>query len=98
MAPSEMFMYRETAIFIVPRSRHHDGPPSSPVCKKFYDRRREPLERVIAWLVATNDIEGIGHLRICSDCRLAIQMREIESSESYMDLQLEEAARKCMQQ
>ncbi len=90
-------MHQEETIIVVPKPRHHDGPPSSLACRQFYDQRHKPFEEVIAKLIVDDDIEGIDHLGVCLDCRLAIQMREVESSESYMDIQLKEAREQCAQ-
>jgi hypothetical protein len=86
-------MYRETEIVVILEPRHHDGPPELLECRKFYDHRHEPFDDTLARLVHERDHAGIKHLHTCEGCRMAIQMREIDSSPSYMDIQLDEAER-----
>jgi hypothetical protein len=60
-------------------------------CSVFYNLRKIPLERIIAAAKALHDPSILRHALECEECRMHIQMRELFSSESEMDIQLNEA-------
>jgi hypothetical protein len=60
-------------------------------CSVFYNLRKIPLGKVIAAAKAFHDPSILRHALECEECRMHIQMREQFSSESEMDIQLNEA-------